>query len=158
MADLIWYDLFEDLNNYFQANNLSDFLGYAHRPQTVDSTVDKYYYFQLQNESNINIFDIDGTRSDEDNRPFLTFDMFIGTKADDATDTTRESANLAMYNAQKAIRQELYNYRYSGYSELSKCLYIALIDNIAEFIQEDGTQGVDITQMTITIFYNKTGA
>ncbi len=161
MADLIWYDLFEELNSFFQANNLSDFKGYAHRPQTVDSTVNKYYYFELQSENNLNIFDLDGTRIAEDDRPFLTFDIFVGTKATDATDQTRQSANLAMYNAQTAIRNELYNYRYNNGDlvtyPLYNCLYSANIDNIQEFPQQDGSQGVDISQMTITIFYNKTG-
>ncbi len=155
MADLIWYNLFEELNNYFQANNLSDFKGYAHKPQTVDSTVRKYYYFQLQSENSLNIFDIDGTRISE-NEPFLSFDLFIGTKAKSKTDTTRKSANLAMFEAQELIRQELYNYRYSGVG-MSNCLYAATIDSITDFTQGEGTKAVDITQMTITIFYNKSG-
>ena len=155
MSDLIWYNLFEELNTYFQDNNLSDFRGYAHRPQAVDPTVKKYYYFQLQSENSLNIFDIDGTRTG-DNEPFLSFDLFIGTKAKSKTDTTRQSANLAMFEAQELIRQELYNYRYSGVG-MSNCLYAATIDSITDFTQGEGTKAVDITQMTITIFYNKTG-
>jgi len=161
MADLIWYDLFEELNSYFQANNLSDFRGYAHKPQTIDSTVSKYYYFQLANESDLNVFDVDGTRITENDRPYITFDIFVGTKASDKTDTTRQSANLAMFNAQTAVRQGLYDYRYDNGDlvtyPLYNCLYGANIDNIAEFQQEEGTQAVDISQMTITIFYNKSG-
>jgi hypothetical protein len=158
MTDLIWYDLFEDINTYFQANNLSDFRGYAHQPQTIDSTIEKYYYFSLATENDMDIFDIDGTHINDEVEPSVTFDITIGTKATDKTDTTRQSAELAIYNAQKAIRTELYNYRYLAGTELSKCLYTATINNIQEIPQEDGTQAVDISEMNITIFYNKTGA
>jgi len=155
VSDVIWYDLFEELNTYFQNNNLSDFKGYAHRPQAVDSTIRKYYYFTNDSENNIDVFDLDSTHITDDNKPSVTFTITIGTKASDKTDVTRKSAELAISNAQKAIRAELYNYRYNASTEMSKCLYSATINDIREIAQQEGTQAVDVSEMNITIFYNK---
>ena len=159
MADLIHFDLFEEIHAYFQANNLSSYDGYAHKPVSTDPTSYPFYYFELTNENSIDVFDFDSCSVNGTNRPFLTFVLTLGTVADDATDYTLKSANLAQFEAQKAIREELYNYRQVNTDDvtypLHNSLYTMTIDSIIPVQQEDGLQGCSISEMTITVFYNK---
>ena len=110
MSDLIWNDLFIEIDKYFQANNLSNFDGYASKPVANDPTSFPFYYFQLESENEIDIFDKDGLNYNGDSEPNITFDIYIGTVSPDATDITLLSAETEAFEAQEAIREELYNW------------------------------------------------
>jgi hypothetical protein len=153
MSNLIWYDLFDELNTYFQANNLSAYNGYVVKPQTVDSTLYPFYYFDRVGTTEIDIFDLDNTHVVEENEPKITFNIRVGTVSPDSTDTSLESANLEHFTVEKAIRTELYNYRYNSGTDLSKCLYAATINNIVPVVQEDGSQANTLSDINITVFY-----
>lgn len=161
MSDLIWNDLFIEIDKYFQANNLNSYDGYASKPVANDPTSFPYYYFQLESENDIDIFDKDGLNFNDGNEPQTTFDIYIGTISPDATDITLLSAETEAFGAQKAIRTELYSWAVINEDGINypwhNCIYKMTINNITKEIEQTGTMGASKYKMNITAYYNKTG-